>query len=144
MCKACELGKVVVNRCRQKEYRIDTAKLQKLLVLMQGVFLSRYNETLFPENVIMWPCGVAIKEVDTQFRSFSMGFNEDLPSFIAVLEKENEVIDYVIEKYGMLDVFELKKDPRLSALVINYDDSKKNTIIEIETIRKVFVNYDLL
>ena len=143
MCKACEIGKVVVNRCLKKGLKIDTAKLQKLLVLMQGFFLARYNDTLFPEDVIMWPCGVAIKEVDSQFRSFSMGFKEDLPSYIAVLEREDEIIEFVIENYGQKDVFELRKDPKLSALVINYDESKKNEIINLDTIRKVFVTYDL-
>ncbi len=143
MCKACELGKVVVNRCLRKGYDIDTAKLQKLLVLMQGVHLARYNQELFPENVIMWPCGVAIKEVDVQFRSFSTGFKEELEIFIAVLDSENDVINYVIDKYGMKDVFELRQDPKLSALVIDYDDTRINEIIDSATIRKVFVTYDI-
>lgn len=35
MCKAAEVGKIVINKCLDAGFFIETQKLQKLLVLMQ-------------------------------------------------------------------------------------------------------------
>ena len=64
MCKAAEVGKIVVNKCIDLNLPIDVQKLQKLLVLMQVECIKLSSEPLFREDIVIWNCGVAIKEVD--------------------------------------------------------------------------------
>lgn len=142
MCKACELGKVVINRCREQNYNISISKLHKLLILMHGEYLAKYQKPLFPENVICWGCGVAIKEVEIEFLPYDFSSDEYLPEYIAVLNSEKEIINNVLEQFGNLDIFEIKADPRLMELVTKYpyiEGSK--TIIPNEEIQRVFVSY---
>ena len=141
MCKACELGKIVVNMCLDKQWEIDTAKLQKLLVLMHGLYLAKNKEPLFSENVLIWDCGVAIKEVDKQFREFGGGFCERMPAQLATIRTEQEVIDKVLERYGDKDVFEINEDIRLKKLKDDYYDPTTSVSIDNDEIRKVFEKY---
>lgn len=145
MCKACEVGKHVVNICVERKYSINTAKLQKLLTLMHGYHLKSYNEPLFPENIVLWPCGVAIKEVDEKFREFAKSFPQDkLPALLALLESEETVIEKVIDEFGNKDVFNINADSRLKMLSEGYSPERKGEVIDNEKIKKVFSNYELL
>lgn len=143
MCKVCELGKVVVNLCLYNGFNIDTAKLQKLLVLMHGIHMVKYNEPLFPENVLVWDCGVAIEEVDTQFREFGGGFTTKFSAKLAVLNSEAQVIEEMLVKHGNKDVFELNNDKRLKYLKDKFHIPKKSVLVGNDEIRKVFMNHDL-
>ena len=109
MCKAAEVGKIVVNRCLDKGLFINTQKLQKLLVLMQVECIRRSQKPLFKEDVRIWDCGVAIKEVDTEFSSFGEKFDLKLEEFISLLEAEEDSVEYILEKHGHLDAFELNE-----------------------------------
>lgn len=100
MCKAAEVGKIVVNKCLDAKIFINTQKLQKLLVLMQIECVRRSNKVLFKEDIVVWDCGVAIKEVDFEFSAEATGFSEHLPVYIALLDKELESVNYILEKYG--------------------------------------------
>lgn len=143
MCKACEMAKIITNRCYENNYSVSAAKLQKLLVLMYGECLSRYNEPLFPENVVCWKCGVAIKEVELKFILHNFAQKEYLPQNIAVLQYEEIVIDKVLSQCGQADVVEINSVPRLRILVDSFSytpDSK--IIIPNEAIKKVFFIYD--
>lgn len=143
MCKACELGKIVVNICIKNNIEINTAKLQKLLVLMHGEHLAKYSQPLFPENVLIWKCGVAIEEVDTQFREFGGGFTTEFPAKLAVLSSENQIIKNVLINYGNKDVFELNNDYRLKYLKDKFYQSNQSVLINNDEIRQVFMTNDL-
>lgn len=143
MCKACELAKVVTNECYERKYSVSAAKLQKLLVLMHGEHLAAYDKNLFPENVLCWKCGVAIKEVELKFLLHDFSKKERLPEHIAILKSEEAVMKKVLEKYGQLDVLEINKDRRLVELTTTYPYIEgEKVIIPNEAIEKVFLAYD--
>lgn len=142
MCKVCELGKVIINRCNEFNYGISAAKLQKLLVLMHGKHLAIYGVELFPEDVIRWECGVAIKEIEMNFLQHDFSNKTYIPEQIAILNSEKNIIDSVLEESGQLDVFQLNSDPRLNELTQRYPYIKgKKTIIENDEIKRVFTSY---
>lgn len=143
MCKACELAKIVTNICYDKGYSVSAAKLQKLLVLMHGEHLAIYNKPLFPENVICWSCGVAIKEVDHEFLLHDFSQKERMPEHIAILQSEENVILDTLEKYGRFDIVGLKKDRRFVELTTEYPYVEgQKTIIPNDAIKRVFENYE--
>lgn len=143
MCKACELAKVVTNECYDRNYSVSAAKLQKLLVLMHGEHLASYDKNLFPENVLCWKCGVAIKEVELKFLLHDFSKNEKLPEHIAVLKTEEAVIKKVLDKYGHMDVLEINNNKRLLELTRTFPYVEgKRVIIPNEAIKKVFLTYD--
>ena len=83
MCKAAEVGKIVINKCIDRKLFINTQKLQKLLVLMQVECIKRSNKVLFKEDIVVWNCGVAIKEVDIEFASEAIGFSSKQQEYIS-------------------------------------------------------------
>jgi len=124
MCKAAEVGKIVVNKCLSKDISIYTQKLQKLLVLMQVECIRRSAKPLFKEDIRIWDCGVAIKEVDDEFYNFAEGFICPLEEFITLLDAEEESVNYILDKYGSMDAFELNDLPdnqRVKALGVKQE-----------------------
>ena len=111
MCKAAEVGKIVINKCLDAEIKINTQKLQKLLVLMQVDCIRRSGKPLFKEDIRKWDCGVAIKEVDEEFSNYGQGFYCKFEEFITLLDAEEKSVNYVIEQYGSKDAFELNLLP---------------------------------
>ena len=111
MCKAAEVGKIVVNKCLDNNIFINTQKLQKLLALMQVECIKRSYKPLFKEDIRIWKCGVAIKEVVEEFRNYGEGFNHKIEEFISLLIAEEQSIDYIIAQHGKKDAFELNDLP---------------------------------
>lgn len=111
MCKAAEVGKVIINRCLDRRLFIDAQKLQKLLVLMQVEVIKETGIPLFKEDVRIWDCGVAIKEVDDEFRGMGASFTEKQIEYINLLDKEDEIIDLVLDQYGTQNALELNQLP---------------------------------
>lgn len=109
MCKAAEVGKIVINKCIDRNIFINTQKLQKLLVLMQVECIKRSNKALFKEDIVIWNCGVAIKEVDIEFASEATGFSSKQQEYISLLDKELESINHIISKYGDYNAYEINK-----------------------------------
>lgn len=140
MCKVCEVGKIVVNKCLEKGYPINTQKLQKLLVLIQGECLVENEKPLFEESVEIWKCGVAIREVNDGFQRYSVAFDSPLTEYVSLLEQENKIIEHIIDKYGRYDVATINQDVRLVNL-IDYSKQKGIKILDIETIREEFLKY---
>ena len=70
MCKAREVSKVIINKCLSRGFSLTAPKLQKLLVVMQGKCLSEHDKELFKEEVLAWSCGVAVKEVNSDFKNY--------------------------------------------------------------------------
>lgn len=118
MCKAAEVGKIVVNKCLSANLSINTQKLQKLLVLMQVECIKQSGKPLFKEDVRVWSCGVAIKEVDNEFSCFGEGFTQKLNENIALLEIENSCVDSIINQYGNMDFFELNALPVIQKVIL--------------------------
>ena len=138
MCKASELAKYTINECLVRGYKIDTPKVQKMLTLMNGKFLAEHGQTLFPENIEVWECGVAIRKVNSDFKSYAFGITEHQECYLALLDNEKAIIHSVIDEFGENDVFEINQDPRLLYIKNTYYDQKP-VIVPNDFIRKVFL-----
>lgn len=130
MCKAAEVGKIVVNKClaATPPIPINTQKLQKLLVLMQVDCIRRSSKPLFKEDIRIWGCGVAIKEVDDEFYSYAEGFKHPLEEFITLLEAEEASANYILEQYGSMDTFDLNELPDIQR-VMDLGVKQENTSV---------------
>lgn len=81
--------------------------LQKILYFIQGLYFSRYGIPLFNDNCQAWVHGPVYVEIYDMFRSFRYDPIDD-PRFELLKgrsnnldEKEREVIDLVINTFGM-------------------------------------------
>lgn len=129
-CLASEYAKLVINRCIDKGISLSNIKLQKLLIIMQGVMYACYNEPLFKQNITGASYGLALKEVNKDFLA-DFEFKEKYFTYIVPLDKEKKVIDEVLNIYGKLDVFELNNLPvmqQLYKILKNYDFKTSNTV----------------
>ena len=105
-CLASEMGKVLANRCKDKGVYISTAKLQKMLVIAHGVMMASYNKPLFFEKVSLMEHGVAIKEVEDDFKT-EIKYDKEFKTFVLLQACQSKVLDDVIDCYGKYDSFEL-------------------------------------
>lgn len=109
LCKASEIGKIIVNKCLDRGIEINTQKLHKLLVLAQIECIKDSKFPFFSENIEVWDCGVVIREVDEDFRQYGVRFYEHLDEKIILLYSEIEYIDNVINQYGDLTTEKLNQ-----------------------------------
>ena len=126
MCKAAEVGKIVINKCIDRNLFIDAQKLQKLLVLMQIDCIRRSQKPLFKEEIRVWSCGVAIKEVDEEFRGLGGNFVSRQAEYINLLERENASVDFVLDMFGSMEAFDLNLLPdvrMVASLAVKTADS---------------------
>ena len=117
MCMAGEIGKIVVNKCLERNIFINTQKLQKLLVLMQIEHMSRIKTALFPQDILVWDCGVFIEEVDQEFIQYSIEFKEKQIEYITLLQEQEKTVELVLKIYGDMDVFDINELPAIQSLV---------------------------
>ena len=97
MCIACEIGKIVVNKCLSRNIFINNQKLQKLLVLMQIEHMNRVKKILFSQNILVWACGVVIEEVDEGFVQYAIKFSEKETEYIILLDEEDKTVEIVLD-----------------------------------------------
>lgn len=64
--------------------RVDTDSA--IVVVLQIECIKRSGKPLFKEDIRVWDCGVAIKEVDDIFSEYGEGFSERQDGFIILLE----------------------------------------------------------
>ena len=100
--------------------------------------LSLYNKPFFSQDVVARPHALMIDKVDKDFRIYAMGFKEKLEEFICLLEKAEEVVNYIIEKYGNLDFFELTELHVLKNMKDLLSKEEQSNIIPNEKIEKMF------
>lgn len=117
MCKASEIGKIVVNKCIEQGFEINTQKLQKLLVLIQIECIEQSGFPFFTEDVRIWECGVAIKEVDEDFRANGAGFFEPQQIQVVLLKSEEQYIDEILQKHGQKTAAEINKLPQIQKVL---------------------------
>ena len=141
--KVKEVAKIIVNESIDKGYFLSCYKLEQLLILMKGIYLERFGETLYPEDIFTTKRGLYIPSVERSgfFCVEDILENSDkLPVFIAVLQKEEEVIKYVLDNYGMLDSFDIRDCYAMSRLTIKYEDEESTKISDSE-LEKFFIKY---
>ena len=117
MCMAGEVGKIVINECLKRKIFINTQKLEKLLVLMQIEHMSRVKTALFPQDILVWDCGVVIEEVDQGFIEYAIECKEEQIEYISLLDEQLKTIEHVLKVYGDMDAFDINKLPAIQSLV---------------------------
>ena len=117
MCMAGEIGKIVVNKCLERSIFINTQKRQKLLVLMQIEHMQRVKTALFPQDILMWDCGVVIEEVDQGFIQYAIEFKEKQIEYITLLQEQEKTVEHVLNIYGDMDVFDINGLSAIQSLV---------------------------
>lgn len=117
MCMAGEIGKIVANKCLERNTFINTQKLQKLLVLMQIKHMQRVKKALFPQDILVWDCGVVIEEVDQGFIQYAIEFKEKQIEYISLLQEQEKTVEHVLNIYGDMDVFDVNKLSAIQSLV---------------------------
>ena len=140
MCKASEVSKVVINKCLSRGLSLTAPKLQKLLVVMQGTCLAEYDKEMFKEEVLAWSCGVAIKEVYSDFKDYNFKESEKLQAYVVLLDYEDIIIDEVLDKFGDKDAITINADYRLSKLVKMFYEEGKSNIIPKNIIKDIFAD----
>lgn len=141
LCEASEKGIVVANECLVRGCNLTTLKLEKLLILIHGAMLAKYGKPLFSQNVIALAHELVIKEVDRELIMYSVGFKERMVEYICLLEKEQKIMDEVIQKYGMFNTSLINEIKELKLLTeLCYEEGTSN-IIPNELIYEVFVYY---
>ena len=117
MCMAGEIGKIVINKCLERNIFINTQKLQKLLVLMQIEHMQRVKTALFPQDILVWDCGVVIEEVDQGFIQHAIEFKDKQIEYITLLQEQEKTVEYVLNIYGDMDVFDINELSAIQSLV---------------------------
>lgn len=117
MCMAGEIGKIVVNECLKRSIFINTQKLEKLLVLMQIEHMSRVKTALFPQDILVWDCGVVIEEVDQGFIQYSIEFKEEQIEYISLLDEQLKTVKQVLNVYGNMDALDINELPAIQTLI---------------------------
>ena len=117
MCMAGEIGKIVVNECLKRNIFINTQKLEKLLVLMQIEHMSRVKTALFPQDILVWDCGVVIEEVDQGFIQYSIEFKEEQIEYISLLDEQLKTVKHVLNVYGNMDALDINELPAIQTLI---------------------------
>ena len=108
------------------------------MVLMQGKMLVDYDKPFFEETIKATKCGVMIPKVDQDFRRYACGCDKKIIGYICFLDREQEVMDSILNSYGHMDSFELRE--LLSLKAINSFCLKCEPFTEIpnQLIKKVF------
>ena len=116
-CMATEVGKIVANKCLDRNISLNTLKLEKLLILMQVEYIRKTEKAFFQENIIVSnQHNTRIKEVEEDFLPYAVGMDmissdTRFCEYINLLMKQEEVVESIINKYGNLDAFDLEKTP---------------------------------
>ena len=113
---------MVVSYIFEQLGEVTPLALQKILYFIQGLYFSKYGIPLFNENCQAWVHGPVYTEIYDMFRSFRYDPIDD-PRFELLKgksnglnEKEREVIDLVINTFGLyggkvLERITHKEDP---------------------------------
>ncbi len=121
-CMASEVGKIVANKCLDKNISLNTLKLEKLLILMQVEYIRETEKNFFQETIIVSnQHNIRIKEVENDFLPYAVSMDM-IPNdtrfceYINLLMKQEEVVDSIINRYGNLNAFDLEKTPDIQLL----------------------------
>ena len=84
---------------------------------MQGVTLAGTGKPMFPEAIVPTKTGrLKIEEVEKEFIANVIGFDEKVDEWIVLLERQQSVVDSVLNKCGALDAFDIANKYGLNKL----------------------------
>ena len=149
---------MVISYIFEQLGEVTPLALQKMLYFIQGLYFSRYGTPLFSDNCQAWVHGPVYAEIYDMFSSFRYDPIDD-PRFellkgksTSLDEKEREVIDLVVNTFGMyggkvLERITHKETPWLEAREGYSENEPSEEEISKDAIKEYFVSvreeYDL-
>lgn len=149
---------MVISYIFEQLGEVTPLALQKILYFIQGLYFSKYGTPLFNDNCQAWVHGPVYAEIYDMFSSFKYDPIDD-PRFELLKrkstnldEKEREVIDLVVNTFGMyggkaLERITHKETPWLEAREGYSENEPSQEEISKDAIKEYFVsvreNYDL-
>ena len=110
------------------------------VVLMQGEMLKRYNKPFIDEEIKVTENGIMIPKVDSDFMRYANKFNKKFKEYINLFNTEQQVVDYVLKKYGNMDALKFNDLVTLKAINTHGLKCKPFTTISNQFIKKVFID----
>lgn len=149
---------MVISYIFEQLGEVTPLALQKILYFIQGLYFSRYGTPLFSDNCQAWVHGPVYAEIYDMFSSFRYDPIDD-PRFellkgrsTSLDEKEREVIDLVVNTFGMyggkvLERITHSETPWLEAREGYSENEPSKEEIPKDSIKEYFVSvrekYDL-
>lgn len=149
---------MVISYIFEQLGEVTPLALQKILYFVQGLYFSKYETPLFDDNCQAWVHGPVYAEIYDMFSSFRYDPIDD-PRFELLKgkakkldEKEREVIDLVVNTFGMyggkvLERITHKENPWIDAREGYSENESSQEEISKEAIKNYFVsvrdNYNL-
>lgn len=123
--------------------------LQKMLYYIQGIYMVLFEGALYEEDCMAWVHGPVYESVYEMFRTFKYNPIDDnrfvmfKKSFQTLTEKEKEVIDLIIDTFGMysgktLESITHNEEPWKKAREGYLPMEPSNVVIEKADIKKYF------
>lgn len=81
--KALDVARHIINHVNENNRTISNLKLQKLLYITQGCFLSCFGKPCFSEPICAWACGPIVLDVHNEFKRFA---NNSIPTIRTVYD----------------------------------------------------------
>ena len=78
-----DVARHIINHVNENERTISNLKLQKLLYIIQGCFLSCLDKPCFSEPICAWACGPIVLDVHNEFKRFA---NNSIPTVCTIYD----------------------------------------------------------
>ncbi|SFB88367.1 Uncharacterized phage-associated protein [Brevinema andersonii] len=95
---AIEIAKAIIRKCKKHDWNINITKLQKLLYIVYGIYLSENSQVLFDEEPLCLPFGPVFNSVLQLYKQGKLDLREEYPP----INDENiqETIERVVRGFG--------------------------------------------
>ena len=126
MLRIIELAKHIINCCIDNDFDVDTKRLENILIILQGAFLSRIGKKLFSEEVFIRAENVHI----VGFEKNSFLFNQKTMIFLKLTDDEERIIQNILQ-----DIYARKIN-----IYLFYHTNQGISILSEEEIKNLFTN----
>ena len=149
MYNSVRMGEYLAAYAVQKGYFMNQTKLQKLLYIVYGAYLTQYEESLVDEQPRAWPYGPVFPRVQQQFAKVRNLAYADIASADYEPIRENgklrSLIDNVIQTFGDWTAQALSewshKQGSPWAIAFANNNMRYNAVISAESIKEYFKTF---
>ncbi len=134
----------VIFQCLDQGYRINTAKLEYLLILAQGYMAASKSKKLLDDDIIVPIVGrLELPSVERDYIYGIAGFKdkEQYEDNVELDSDVKEVLNSVISRYADFNLENLIGNTVLENLQKTYHLENQNNIIPFEVLKNSFIQY---
>lgn len=111
-----DIAKSIIDKCLWYGYKINISKLQKLMIIAYGEYLTKTGKKLFDSKIVVHRGDLMIPDISDEFKQQTGWFDKTFRTDRLLLADEMSIIVSIIKEHGAKDVFELDTDPRIVEL----------------------------